>query len=174
MGESSHERFTRYFGSYNDELFRYVSYELKAEKEEAMDLLADVWVTFWEKFYLIEELKEVQIRKWLRKTAYYKVRNYKRKKGYRCEIPYPSEKLERLCAAQRMQIREETEEALLEECIRLLRPVERAVINIRREGKSYQDISRIMNKSIPSLECIHSRAVKKLRLMIGRKLTSFW
>ena len=55
-----------------------------------------------------------------------------------------------------------------------LRPVEREVINKRREGKSYRDISFGMNKSIQSLECIYSRAVKKLKSMVGNKLTSFW
>lgn len=172
MKESSHERFTRYFNKYNDELFQYVAYDLKTNREEAVDLLEDVWVTFWEKFYQTAGLKDMQVRKWLRKTAYYKVRNYRRKKRHCCEIPFPFEELERLCVQN--TIREEMEEALLEECIRLLKPVERAVINIRREGKSYQDISVIMNRSTQSLECIHSRAVKKLRLMMGRKLTSFW
>lgn len=66
------------------------------------------------------------------------------------------------------------EREILEECIMALRPVEREVINKRREGKSYRDISFRMNKSIQSLECIYSRAVKKLKSMVGNKLTSFW
>lgn len=172
MGESIHEKFTYYFSEFNDELFRYIAYELKMEKEEALDLLEDVWVTFWEKFEQIQDFKDMQIRKWLRKTAYYKVRNYKRRKQYCSEILYPEEKLEKLCPMAFSG--ESPEEAVLEECIRLLRPIEQEVINIRREGKSYQDISRIMNRSIQSLECIHSRAVKKLKLLVGRKLTSFW
>lgn len=172
MGESSGERFTYYFCRYNEELYQYMIYELKVEKEEAMDLLEEVWITFWEKIFQIQDFKEIQIRKWLRKTAYYKVRNYRRKKQYCSEIPYPEEELENFC--QTGEKSEEPEREILEECILALRPLEQEVINIRREGKSYQDISQMMNRSIQSLECIHSRAVKKLKQMVGRKLTSFW
>ena len=129
-------------------------------------------MVFWEKFHPVRNLQEKQIRKWLWKAAYNKVRNYKRRKCYYSEVLYTTEKLDEFQASEPETDNEQKE--ILEECIRLLRPLEQEVVNTRRTGKSYKDISQRMNKSVASLECIYCRAVKKLKLMIGDKLTSFW
>ena len=171
MKETNEERFTKYFCQYSDDLFLYLVRDLGVERETAIDLMEDVWVVFWEKFHDIRDLKDAQIRKWLWKTAYYKVRNHKRRKNYYSEILYPMEEMEGFYADEE---EDDFEREILEECIMALRPVAREVINKRREGKSYRDISFRMNKSIQSLECIYSRAVKKLKSMVGNKLTSFW
>ena len=172
MEETNEERFTRYFCQYNDDLFLYLVRDLSVDKDTAIDLLSDVWVVFWEKFHTVRNLQEKQIRKWLWKTAYNKVRNYKRRKCYYSEVLYTTEKLDEFQASEPETDNEQKE--ILEECIRLLRPLEQEVVNTRRTGKSYKDISQRMNKSVASLECIYCRAEKKLKLMIGDKLTSFW
>ena len=172
MEETNEERFTRYFCQFNDDLFLYVVRDLEMDRDTAIDLISDVWVVFWEKFHTVKDLQEKQIRKWLWKTAYNKVRNYRRKKCNYSEILCTKEKLEEFQAAE-AGVNSDQEE-MLEECIRSLRPVEQEVVNTRRSGQSYKDISRKMNKSVAALECIYCRAVKKLKLMIGDKLTSFW
>ncbi len=171
MEETNEERFTRYFCQYNDDLFLYFVRDLEVDKDTAIDLLSDVWFVFWEKFHTVKDLQEKQIRKWLWKTAYNKVRNYRRKKCYYSEVLYTTEKLDEF---QAVEYEKDYASEMLEECIRSLRPLEQEVINTRRTGKSYKDISRKLNKSVASLECIYCRAVKKLKLMIGDKLTSFW
>ena len=130
MKETNEERFTKYFCQYSDDLFLYLVRDLGVERETAIDLMEDVWVVFWEKFHDIRDLKDAQIRKWLWKTAYYKVRNHKRRKNYYSEILYPMEEMEGFYADEE---KDDFEREILEECIMALRPVEREVINKRRE-----------------------------------------
>ncbi len=119
MKETNEERFTKYFCQYSDDLFLYLVRDLGVERETAIDLMEDVWVVFWEKFHDIRDLKDAQIRKWLWKTAYYKVRNHKRRKNYYSEILYPMEEMEGFYADEE---EDDFEREILEECIMALRP----------------------------------------------------
>lgn len=160
------ERFTAIFDSYCHVLFRHIYVQIGGDREAAKDILNEVWEVLIQKFDTIG-YDDNYLKSWLFAVASNKVKNYKRKKYRYYEIPCAQAELLRLSGAIRGM--EPAEFMAIEEYIKSLRPIEQLVLLERVKGCSYRELSRRLDRSEQALQCLHSRTVKKLQIMMNQE-----
>ena len=159
------DKFEQIVHKFSKRIFNYLLKVLK-NKEDAEDLLQDVFVSFYKK---IDNVNETSYLSYLYQTDYHKAIN-KISSGKRNRTFIEKIKVETLIPQQGSD-HDNFRSELIREAFRMIKPKEAFLLELQFYQKlSYQEIAEIMATTVSAVDSKLVRAKKKLKKIISQKL----
>ncbi len=146
-----------------------LAYSYFKNREDAMEILQETFLRFYQKVDLFEEGRNFQ--SWLLQIAKnlcidYDRKHYQRRRGQEC-----SKRVEELNVADERNSRQERSsdlKVIFSRCLEQLAERQRMIFTMRHyNGLKYREIARILGISIGTVKSLHFKAVQNLRGLVG-------
>lgn len=153
------------FDQYYQPIYRFI-YRHLGDRETSKELTSEVFkrlvITCQKK-----NIYKAQVSPWLYRTAHNLLIDHYRKQSHRNHLPLDEEMAEKSKLTPEI-VDQRISETNIRKALKTLTPDQKTVIVLKfLEGKSNQEVSEIMNKSVGAIKSLQNRALNALRRMLS-------
>lgn len=154
------------FDQFYQPIYRFI-YRHLGDRETSKELTSEIFkrlvITCQKK-----NIYKAQVSPWLYRTAHNLLIDHYRKQNHRNHLPLDEEMAEKSMLLPEI-VDQKISETYIRKALKSITPEQRTVIVLKYlEGKSNQEVSEIMNKSVGAIKSLQNRALNALRRILSK------